>query len=494
MHQKTPHSSPPPRRARRLAANATVLALGLAVLSPLTANAADQPERTRQSADRAFHLPDATVETNSAAAASRTSNAPKVKGWGKPRQVFANSSGFQSYAVDRNGKGQGLVAWSEANSGRVRVWFARITPKNKVGKRQRLTGWIKQPTKGGITGQVATTIDKRGNAVVAWTAYTGKRTGVRAAKIGRKGKVTKRWVTKKGAEPAGIQAHGSPNGHTVIWWNGIDANRYGHPRHFVNYRGTGKWRVVPYNFKNGWEPDEGGSASVNNKGLVTATWVERGSTGRLRAITYNRKGRTTDRTVATASNNIMNSSHTTTIKGQVTVSFMDSTWVNGTSPSTWYTVRRTNGKWGNKQVVPKSRKYGYTWSIDGNNKGKVAMIGLGYSGRQGSPDFVTTTAGIQNRAGGKWTVSSVAPRTANQLNLFGQQVHVTASGRTVTSYEGKNRNGVSWNRKGSNGKWNRSLVNDAGTFLFASDNKSRVTMLAPSYHPRPRLVFWTKKF
>lgn len=483
--------SPTRKSMVRQAVAGTVVAVAVALLGPASPAAADEHRPV---------MPDETVSINPQVrptdlAARSARIAPRVKGWSKPKSIVRTTNAFQSYDIARNAKGQAIVVWSETSNRGVRVWFARLNAKNQVAKRKRLTGWVRHATDAGIAGQVTASIDRRGNAVAGWSQVAKGHTGVRAARIARKGRTTKRWLTKSGAQPMSLHSHGSPNGHTVIWWNGASTTAWGVPRHFVNFKGTQKWRRVPYVTSPSWEPDEGGTASVSKSGLVTATWVERNgdqALGRLRAVTLDRAGRTTSLAPGTGNGMILNSSHTSTASGDITVSFMDQTYENGQWPSKWYSLRRIDGTWRPQTVVPKPNRFGYTWNIAGNNTGKVATLALGYSA-ENPPQWLTVTAGIQNKPGASWSIKGIHRRTTNEFSFFTPIVHMTANGRTVATWKGNKRNGVSWTKKTAGVKFGRSAVNNDGDFKLVSDRRSKVTMLAPSSSGGWRLVAYTKK-
>ncbi|MGN0064285.1 MAG: hypothetical protein ACI379_08575 [Nocardioides sp.] len=466
----------------RAAAGAAALAVAVATLSPLAPAHSDDRSLAREAAraqDRTFHRPDADVQIDPQARPSALAGLPKVKGWTAPKAVFSTYNGFQSYDIARNAKGQSVVAWAEVGSGStVRIRYARLTPANKVLKRVKLTGWITRDTvDSGIVGQVAATIDKDGNATVVWTQRTGEATGVRAASIGAKGRTTTRWVTQQGHPPMSVFAKASATGHVVVWWNGYDPEAWGSPQQYVLWKGRKAFTKVNYTRDPDWMPDEGGTASVSNTGLVSATWVERGSgQGRLRAVTLDKTGKLVEKVPATASNLIMNSSHATTASGNLTVSYMDQEYVDEWRTH-WYTLRRTNGTWSAPKEVTQLQPYGYTWSIAGNDTGKAATIGLGY-GPGNPPESIAVTAGVQAKPGARWTVTEAGPRVYNGFSFFTPRVHMTANGRTVTSYRGSTRPGVAWTKKGTNGTWVRSGVGTQGDLAFASDARSRVNMLS----------------
>lgn len=494
-------TAPCPTAHRRPRAAIGVAAVALALLVPLApASADDSFDRSSRPGWKDATPPVAQLQEQRDAVRiedPRASALPKVKGWSRPKAVVSSKNSFQSYDIARNGKGAGVVAWSEIGSKGVRPWFRRVTARGKWSKPVRLHGWSKQVGGGGVSGQVAVSMDRSGQAVIAWTAAKRVkkkwRTGVMVAKVTPRGKVSKRWITATAPTPSNVELSTSPNGHTVVWWNGSDPNPnvWGHPVHFVNWKGRKGWTRLPYTRDSAWIPDEGGDASVSTSGLVTATWVERGGTtlgGRLRAVTLDSKGARTQKVAATANNLIMNSSHTATDSGNITVSFMDSYYESGWS-ETWYTVRRVNGVWGARTVTPKQSRRGNTWDIDGNNSGKVAMIGLGYSD-EARPEWVTVTAGIQAKPGGTWDVRGVHPKARNNFSVFTPRVHMTANGTPVVSYRA-GRNGVAWLK---NGTWVRVALNDNGTYKFASDNKSRVSLLSVSRHKGRTLTLHTKKF
>lgn len=494
-------------RKRTTLLGASVLTLALAVpLAPATAAAPAPDGAFDRSARLGWSGAAATAGVaDPTPAARRAAKVKRIKKWSKPRVVAATKQSLQSYDIARNAKGQGVLAWVETRGDAVRPWFRRISAKGKLGPTVRLRGWIKKSQDGGIAGQVAASIDKKGRAVVAWTATrsergdSSNRTVVTSALVSRKNKVTIRPVTTDSSHPpANIEINNSPNGHTVVWWNGIDPQSWGNPQHHVLWR-TAKnkrntWAKVSWTRIPAWMPDEGGTATVARDGLVTATWVERnGSQGRLRALTWGSGGQHTDQVPATGTGHILNSSHTATTGGNVTVSFMDATYAGTVRTDNWYTVRRSNGTWGPRTTVPKQQANGYTWDIAGNDSGKVAMIALGYSS-ENPPEWLTVTAGVQQRPGGAWDVRGVHPRTPNTLTLFTPRVHMTRNGATVVSYRDRATNGVAW-LKG--GKWRRSPVNPHGDFKFASDRKSRVSLVDVVPKRRGggwRLVLQTKKF
>ncbi|MFC6695448.1 hypothetical protein [Nocardioides daphniae] len=488
----------PPRRRRRVAP--AVAGAALALLLPLAPASADEP-LDRSSRPGWKGSTPAVVQPRDLDRAARVETPragalPKVKSWSRPKALVSAPNGFQSYDIARNGKGAGIVAWTEIGRKGVRPWFRRVTARGKWSKPVRLAGWSKQVGDGGISGQVAVSLDRSGRAVVGWTAAkkVGKkwRTGVQVATVSPRGKVARRWITATAPPPPHLRVHTSPNGHTVVWWNGHDPKAWGHPVHFVSWKGRAGWTRLKYARDSRWMPDEGGDASVSTSGLVTATWVERGGSlgGRLRAVTLDSKGTVTQRVAATASNMIMNSTHTATDGGNVTVSYMDSWYdTSGSLKDTWYTVRRTNGVWAAPTVTPKKSPGGNTWDIDGNNSGKVAMIGLGYSA-ENPPEWVTVTAGIQAKPGGAWDVRGVQPRVRNEWSYFNPGVHMTANGKVLVSYRA-GLNGVAWQK---NGAWVRAGINRFGDFKFASDSRSRVSLLAVSKHKGWSLTLYTKKF
>lgn len=479
------------RPSLRAAVGATALAVALATLSPLTPARSDDGSAPQGAgdaqassqvrggvrSDRTWHRPDSVVSVDPQARRGALAAAPKVKGWQAPKTVVTSYKGFQSYDIARNAKGQSVVVWSElARGNSVQVRYARLSPSNKVVKRGKLTGRITRSTAdGGIVGQVAAAMDGQGRATLVWSQRTGEATGVRSASITPAGKVTQRWVTQQGHPPMSVFAQASATGHVVVWWNGYDPEAWGSPQQYVRWKGRKAWKKVAYTLDPEWMPDEGGSASVANSGLVSATWVERGrGKGRLRAVTMDTSGKIVEKVVASAGSEIMNSSHDTTAKGDLAVSFMDYVYVGDERRTVWYSLRRTKGRWGSPAQVRQPQPYGNTWDIDVNDAGKAVMIGLGYNADISS---VAVTAGVQQKRGAAWTVSEAGPRVENAFSYFTPVVHLTANGRALTSYSGAKSAGVAWTRRGKNGAWVRAAVRSAGDLKFASDARSRVNML-----------------